>query len=213
MIKNFKTENDFKDYINGLSLVEIGTGAEGTAYFDRKNNEAIKIMDGYDNRFYRLNRLITQDDIKVDSYIFPKDLYVCDDDILGYNMDYFQNDLFNIDLYLSGRKKLIDLVDLLNAYEVIKKDTDVLSQNKIYVEDLFSNLVYDGKKLAGIDTLGYYRTDRKDLREQNIASLYYALNLELGRRLSDYTYNPNSVFEDNVNDYIKNHGTSKVLIR
>ncbi len=208
MIKYFKTEDDFRDFLNKFYLTEIGFGTEGVAYFDMRNDRVIKTLD---DKMYNPEKLITEDDIKLDSFKFPKDLYVCNDELLGYSSSYFRGDLFNDNTY--GRYKRIDLIKLLNASKVMLKDINSLTDNHIYSYDLYSNMMFDGNVLAACDTLNYYRDYSDDLDEKNLSNYIYSLNYELSIRLTDYNYDFNSSFEDNVNDYMKKRGTSKVLIR
>lgn len=177
-IINFKTTDEFRKYVDLVSLKEIGSGSEGYAYLTKDKKVIKSYLDGYDNVERDYKKIITSDDFKLNSFIFPDKLYLVDDKIVGYISKYFSNDIFNND-YID---KKINLNKIAYAREKMLDDIATLNYNKIYLFELCFNLLFDGKKMVAIDTLDYYKDLNISLDKliiENTKTLDYAITTVL----------------------------------
>ena len=110
--------------------------------------------------------------LKLDSFIFPDELYVCGDIILGYREQFFEGNLFN-----AYPKKNIDLESLIKAREVFIEDAKIMTDYGYKLFELPRNLLFDNKRLVVIDTLDYIK--KEITLKENIEMLDYALLTEL----------------------------------
>ena len=174
----------------------LGCGAEGCAYQCGKN--VIKVL--YKDSFKELDaKIITSDDYKLDSYIFPEKLLINNNKYVGYIHKYFPNDIFSLhERELNDR----EIYNLFKAREKMIKETEILSRDKIFIIDLQSNILFDGEKLAAIDTLNYRKCDY-DVAEDNIESIDYAILFSLSCCGDYFRTIPNMSFEENIKEYQK----------
>lgn len=175
-IKTFNTTEEFERFFSNIRKKFIASGGEGEVYLT-SNNEVIKYMkESFDPKFLSESKdIIMADDIKLDSFIFPKELYVIDDQIVGYKEDYFKG---NIIKFNGGNIKNINVDALERARFRMIKDIEILTFQGYYLLELPRNILFDNKKLCAIDTLDYRKTKHVSL-EANISALDYALASEL----------------------------------
>lgn len=187
-IKNFKCYDDLKKFIYNKTYHEIGSGGEGICY------------KGYDDKAYKLlyeepivntpykydiNKIITNDNINIESFIFPDELYVVNNELKGYKSKLIKCNLFSS--YNTSDISTISFIDfnnLINAYNYMLNDIDILSTYNILANDLALNIIYDGDRLYAIDTCSYTIED------------YYTAN--------DNMHSFNSAFEFIFNMWFKN---------
>jgi hypothetical protein len=118
-------------------------------------------------------------DVKLDSFLFPKELYVIGKDIHGYKTDYFPNIFKMGDGYIRD----IDIDALIRAGHKMISDIEVLTKMNYILYDLPYNVLFDGKVLKAIDTLGYYKEPNETLHKNTILlrdALIYALTMHDG---------------------------------
>lgn len=96
--------------------------------------------------------MITEDKLKLDSYLFPSDIYVSNGIVLGYKQDYFDGDLINA--YPGIR---LDIDALIKAREKFIEDTKILTDFGYKLYELPRNIMFDNKRLVAIDTLDYIK--------------------------------------------------------
>ena len=87
----FKNTNEFNTYINDNKSSILGHGVEGTVYLT-KSNETIKDMQ--DNpKITDYTNVIMSTDLDLSSFLFPKELFLIGNKIVGYKTNYFPNNI------------------------------------------------------------------------------------------------------------------------
>lgn len=179
MAKVAMDDTSFKKFLKGKDLIYVDDGSEGTCFKSRKDGKAYKIFNQGDSFnsgvFYNLDEIITKDDMDIDSFSFPEDLFIIDGVLKGYSMTYYPNNLFsNSHMYEINGLLNINFKKLLKAYYKLKKDVITLSLNHVSIFDMPYNLLFDGERLIALDTCGYKKKD-SDVLEKNLAQLDYAV--------------------------------------
>ena len=168
----FKNTNEFNTYINDNKSSILGHGVEGTVYLT-KSNETIKDMQ--DNpKIIDYTNVIMSTDLDLSSFLFPIELFLIGNKIVGYKSNYFPN---NIIKKRNGKIEDIDIDALLEAREKFIKDLKVLTESGYYLYDIAGNILFDNKSLVAIDTLNYKK--KTVPLKRNITSLDNALVCEL----------------------------------
>ena len=175
-IMYFKDMIEFDYYFRNRASKKIGEGTEGVCYVG--NFDALvykKFTQRFTNMNYDISKIITTDDIKLDSFAFPETLFVCNGELLGYTTRYIAPNYFN-DRYTYSTDNLmrLDFQKLKVAYNLMREDLVHLSQKRIHIYDLAYNLMFDGRNLVAVDTCNYERVNRS-VYQENIESLDYAL--------------------------------------
>ena len=168
-IKEFKSIEEFNKYANKVRKIYMNTIGEGPIYIT-KDNEVLKDVSNIPYPMYLSKKqdIIMDSDYNLDSFMFPTELYIYKDMIIGYTSKYFRGDIFeeffgdiNIDALIRAREKMIE-------------DIKVLTNDGYYLYDLAFNTLFNNKKLCAIDTLDYYRKENVTLKE-NLDILDYGL--------------------------------------
>lgn len=185
---NFKSEKELTEYLKSKRISIIGEGSEGICYKSHFDKLAYKIIDSDDNSVsyipeYNMEDIITEDDIYLSSFLFPKTLITVNGKFRGYTSKAIDKNYFDINEMLENISN-IQIKKLLKAYKVMLKDIVVLSEQHISIYDLPHNLLFDGEKLYAIDTCCYYRTDNSNVLESNIKSLNCAIKTIFDEYLS-----------------------------
>ena len=175
-VKEFDSYLDFEFFFGDIKKKFIGSGGEGEVY-ETDNNEIVKYMkDSYEPKYLSESKdIIMADDIELDSFIFPKELYVVNDQIVGYREDYFKGNVIHFN---GGNIKDINIDALERARFRMIKDIEVITFKGYKLEELGRNILFNNKKLCAIDTLDYVKTRNASL-EGNVRALDRALALEL----------------------------------
>ena len=171
-LRIFTSPSDIEEYVLSNSQKRIGSGWEGTVYL-ANDNTTLKLFKKNYKVLYSTNRITTYD-LSLKSFIFPDQLFICDNLIYGYQAKYFPNDLFNIRKVKDNK---IDLLKLLEARKQAILDIELLTGLNYKLNDLFGNVLFDGEKLAIIDTLSYFIS--KPTLEDNVSQLDDTLNYQL----------------------------------
>ena len=127
-------DNAVKKLKNEMRVLVDGRGAEGTVY--RFHNLAVKIFkrpifkhleDGFD--------VLCNTSTK--SFVLIKDKIYENDVMIGYTMDYIDDDFKFLDD--------IDMKNLISDFKMIKGDLGVFLESNIYLVDVHKkNILYDG---------------------------------------------------------------------
>ena len=172
--------NSLKDFIIFLAKKGcmqcqlIGEGAEGKCYLSNVDGYVYKVItnknfDGQSIVNYDIKKVITIDDIELKQYILPEELYVVDNELVGYKTRYIkEKNIFDESNSYEILKKLYELKEkvLIDAYYRILKETEMLSRKQIKICDLTYNLLFTGDQYYGIDTCGYEKV-QDNLLEYN----------------------------------------------
>lgn len=141
---------------------EIGKGSEGTCYL--VDNEIFKVYnEDYVN--HNINNYICRDDLDLESFLFPIEIYTCNNKVFACKTKYINNNFFDKNTLYFGITT--DLNKLKEALIPFIKDVYELSKNNIVAKDLPLNTMFDGEKLYAIDTLSYKKVNY-DPYEENI---------------------------------------------
>ena len=134
----FKNTNEFNTYIEDNKSSILGNGVEGTVYLT-KANETIK--DIQENpKIIDYTDIIMSTELDLSSFLFPTELFIIGDKIVGYKSNYFPN---NIIKKRNGKIEDIDIDALLEAREKFTKDLKVLTESGYYLYDIAGNILFD----------------------------------------------------------------------
>ena len=177
-IIEYKSIEDYQEYVKSVYKSFIGIGSEGEIY-QTKDDDAIKLYFNL-KKIYEPGKYIMADDIKLDSFIFPKKLYICNGMVCGIRMDYFKNNLFKYDNIDD-----INLDNLIIAREKFIEDIKVISKEGYHLDDLPSNILYDNKVIKAIDTLNYEKSEDPEFDNIHLAdiAILWALRFSSGEYL------------------------------
>jgi hypothetical protein len=113
--------------------------------------------------------ILMEDDLKLDTFIFPKVLYVLKGFIVGYSERYFPGNIFTL-----GNPTRVNIDNLIKARDAMIEDAKEITKRGYNLFELPCNLCFDNKRLAAIDTLDYEKQEDITL-ERNISTINYAI--------------------------------------
>ena len=173
-IKKFRSVGEYNDYVDsniiGTKNDYIAKGLEGNIYITR-TGEILK--DIRSNGRKLTSDIIMSSDLELNSFIFPDELYVINDLIMGYKTRLFKGDIFMNNRINSYKKREIDIDALINARKKIIEDIKVLTRKGYNLLELRTNILFNNKELCAIDTLDYEKDRVK--KKKNIEYLDYGL--------------------------------------
>lgn len=195
----------------------VGEEAEGKCFLSQNDGYVYKIITNKDSNGtpianYDISKIITTHDIKLEQYVLPEQLYVADNELIGYKTKYIkEKSIFDETNPKEIIKKLQELKEkvLIEGYYKILEETDKLSKEQIEIYDLTYNLLFTGKEYYGIDTCGYERTketeflytyNRTYLEEaikENFYTILTKLNIYSEKSLEELEY------KENMEEYAK----------
>lgn len=167
-IINFNSYGEFDEFIkDNCTYKIIGQGGEGKCLLGRDEQDSYKVFERFgfcDGPVitYDVSRIITVDDIALNRYVLPSELYALKGILLGYKTKYIKGeDLFSeVNLCrLHNERNLINFEHLISSYQEMRKETDILSKEKISLFDISCNIMFVNNNLYGIDTCGYGRVN------------------------------------------------------
>lgn len=201
-IINFNSKEELKRELEKNNLAYVGKGNNGVCFKSKRDGLAYKFVNTeiYDID-YRVDDIITEKDIKLSSILFPKTLYTVNNELVYYTSNYISHDYFTSG-EIGEEIFNIDIVKLYNAYMILYKDIYILSENNIVINDLITNIMFDGNKLYVVDTTGYYKSNKKNILEKNIKSLDESLKNEFNMFLFYQSDNPKIDINLNIKEYL-----------
>lgn len=205
-IKIFATLDDINTFIHTNIIKTVGYGSEGYTYLAKDGSVLKEIRPSYVVPYD--NSIITTSDFNLESFIFPDELYIYNEMIYGYKMKYFKNDVF-ADIYRNHDVE-INLEKLIEARRKAINDIEELTQNGYGIDDTIGNVLFDGERIALIDTLCYVK-DLSSL-EVNINQLDKALDLRL-YKMDPLTAEWNMPFENKVRLLMRKNRSNKVVLK
>lgn len=139
--------NNKKDFIYFLSIKHyLNSGSQGTCFLDLKKNIVYKIFNQFlDNDFdydeyieYNNDEIMRFSNITNNTFIFPKDVIIVNNEVVGYITDFVKA------IHLNCVSNLcVNLDNFERAINIAYKDVKLLSDNKITLFDVLYNLLYD----------------------------------------------------------------------
>ena len=161
-IVRFNSEAEFIAYRKSKTLRELGSGSEGTCYLGNDGLAYKDLTDGFRSELYVPEDIITTGEYRSKSFAFPHMLFAVDDELVGYATDVVKKDITNYKYIFFNGLDHIDFDKLYSAYQVMYDDAVELTEQGISIYDLPYNLMFDGERLIGVDTCGYYRAPVMD---------------------------------------------------
>ena len=139
-------------------------------------------------------------DIDTKSFYLPETVFIYDGVVAGYIADYFGESIdpfncshmskeeeFTYDFSKNNLKR-INFERIFDAREKLIRDVYRLSEEKVLIQDVTFNLLYDGSRFGVIDTLGFKKVDFDPLLK-NIDIIDNAILNEFD--LYDKSFHPN----------------------
>ncbi len=187
-IQNFNCREDYRKFLKTrkLSLIPLGMGSEGSCHKSQVDQLAYKVlwssieeddpMEDVGFGMTNLSSILTTEDILLPHFLFPIQLHVCKEELLGYTSFCAPSKNLFHSKFLTSKQAIrrIPFDALKKAYDAMQVEMDALNQEKIEIFDLAFNLIFDGESLYAIDTTWYKRRD-KDVHKANEESLKYAI--------------------------------------
>lgn len=175
MIIQFDNKKQFLEAIKNNITRKIGHGSEGNVYLS-KDGDVIKIMlnSWLPKNYGDYPNIIMDDTMKIDSFIFPKELYILNGVIVGYKEKFFPNNILTLD----ALPELINIDKLVEARKKFIEDSKIITEAGYRLYELPRNIMFDNKKIVAIDTLDYQKKSHVDLKD-NIGIIDYAILVEL----------------------------------
>lgn len=179
-IKEFKSSNDFDLYMKNNKRKFIESGTEGEVYLT-DNDYVIKYMkDSYDPKYLSESKdIIMSSDLQLDSFIFPDELFVIGDQVVGYKAKHFKGNILKFPNSSVEKEEDLNLDRLIESRDKMLEDIKVLTDMGYYLFELPRNILFNNKKLCAIDTLDYRKDTSDELLKKNLKLFDYALALEL----------------------------------
>lgn len=180
-------------------------GGEGICYVIGKDTYKI-YKDDRD-----IENPICKDDLNLESFLFPEEVYRCNKKIFSYKTPYIENNEFKITTFRNWKIPNIDKIK--KALIPLIRDIYILSKNNIYAIDLaWRNTLFDGEKLYVIDTLDYEILDEDQL-EDNLESLKNIITCLIANVNLAHTAYHVEISENDLNEYQNLHIYTKEILK
>lgn len=152
----FNNISELKNFLKKYK--KIGEGSEGIVYYDKSNNCIYKIFSHIFSDELNYCHLDSPDCIDIcnvmnETYIFPTDMIVIDNYVVGYVEKYVKGEMLSLMSPLN-----IELSNYIDAVMKGYNDTLILSYDSIMSNDVAYNTLYDGKTIKIIDTESYIKS-------------------------------------------------------
>lgn len=161
----FRTFDEFHLWLERHEGCILDGGSQGMCY--KIGNKVYKIflqfideIDEIEENFvvYDKDSLLQFSSIVNNSYVFPKDVIMASDMVVGYITDYVEAKSLHKTNPLS-----IDLDIFGNKLEKVNNDIKIISDNGVISYDVIYNILYGNDGFKVIDTMEYARTDMDSL--------------------------------------------------
>ncbi len=173
-IIKFNSVTEFQAYRKSKTFKLLGDGSEGKCYLGKDGLAYKDFTEGFRSDDYVLENVITTSECDIPSFAFPHTLFAVGDTLVGHTSEGITRDFLKYDNMFFYGLDSINFKKLARAYDVMVEDAKKLASIGIAIYDLPYNLMFDGERLVGIDTCGYYRTD-EDVESSNINSVDMAI--------------------------------------
>lgn len=194
----FKNRDELLLFLYCLKQVKavecIGTGSQGICFYDKIKGDVYKIFHqffedyGEDKVIYNEKELLRFSNIKNNTFLWPKDIIVVGDEIVGYVSDYFDGkNLYEINPLSININKFIDSISQ------VLLDIKKVSSMNIRTYDVMYNILYgkEGFCIIDHDEYCYSNMNKKELYEFNcdnfnIAIKYFLIDNYFDKFISCY---------------------------
>ena len=178
---NVSSRSYLNYFLHSKWLKYVESGSEGMFYYSQIDKAGYKMFFSNEGEYvrpdYDAHEIIKNEEVNIDSFIFPETLLIVNGNLYGYITKYIENNLFDLNMLNFFQEGVIDYKALKEAYKAFKKDVIKLSEKKIEIFDLPNNLLFDGSKMYAIDTCSYHYSDSKDLTKKNLEALETAMDV------------------------------------
>lgn len=180
-------------------------GGEGICY--AIGNDVYKIYKNDRD----IEKPICKDDLNLESFLFPEEIYRCNNKIFSYKTPYIENNEFKITSFRNW--KIPNVNKIKEALIPLVRDIYILSKNNIYAIDLtWRNTLFDGEKIYIIDTLDYEIVDEDPL-EDNIKSLKNIITCLIANVDLAHTAYHVEISENDLKEYKNLHQYTKEVLK
>lgn len=174
---NFISREHLFSYLKNLLF--IGSGSHGECYLDKNTNKVYKIFNQYvdelddDWKFnFTKENLLKFSNIENNTYIFPLDVIIVEDEIVGYICDYAcGNSLFKTN------PLEVNLDNFSYAISNSLNDIQIISLSGVKTFDVTYNTIYgdDGIKIIDCDDYSFSNMDKDSLFRTNCDNFNYEI--------------------------------------
>lgn len=206
-IREFADYTSLAKFIYDMYVKELGDGSEGTVYLG-KDGYAYKLYyeDAWSSDTDTLvpEKIITTDDVDLECFAFPYEIYTVDGKVKGAKMKFIRRDLISTEHTVCYSDFFdVDIYKFYEAYQRLLEDVKSLSELKIQLFDVLNNVMFDGKKLTVIDTF-YYTKEEYETLEKNIHILEAAIESIFNFWLENARLKEMSITNHDVLAYLEN---------
>lgn len=175
----FQSLNELKLWLFINKIHNFDAGSQGECY--KIGNSVYKIFtqfiyDDNDNIEYNKKNILQFSNIKNDTYIWPTDVIMVDDMVVGYITPYVKaKSLCKIN------PLLISLSKFEKSLQKAKNDVKIISDNGVSTFDVCYNVMYGINGFKIIDSMEYSLSDQDSnkLFEHNLFNLSYEIKMFL----------------------------------
>ena len=205
IILNFseKETEELKRFWSNHTIISNDKNREGKSFLIGK-----KIYKIY-NKDYLVENPICRNDLPLESFLFPEEIYTCNNKVFAYRTPYIQNNQFKIETFRNWTIPNIKMIK--KALIPLIEDIYVLSKNNIEAIDLaWRNTLFDGEKIYIIDTLDYQIVD-EDTEKDNLNSLKNIITCLIANvELAHDAYHT-EISDEDLNEYKNLHQYTKEI--
>lgn len=178
----FDSKLRFYEFLNSPHIIYLDQGSQGQCYLDVSNNKVYKIfysfLDDEEYIEYNEEEVMKFKNVKNDTYIFPEDILIVEEKIIGYISPYIRaKNLYKIN------PLLINLDELICNLDKIYRDSKIISEKGIVTYDVMYNILYGQNGISVIDTDDYnydlFDRDFDEILKINNRNLNFAIKLFL----------------------------------
>ena len=165
---NFISREHFNTYLKKLKY--LGEGSQGICYLRKEDNAVFKVFHEFfdsESSGYTKEYILRFSNIKNSTFIWPNDIIIVENEIVGYTMPYKKSkNLCEIN------PLLVNLNSLETATIKAEEDVKLLTDNKVKLYDVRYNILYSNGTMNIIDTLEYssrevtYEENRQNIDEE-----------------------------------------------
>lgn len=165
----FDSRIQYYHFINTCCDAHLFNDKTGSFSLSRDGNCLYKVYYEKVVREKQLNidNILTSEDVLDSSYLFPRELFLDRDFLLGLKVRYYGGSFLNE----NNNRGSLDIKTLSIAYDEFLEDTDELSNQNIYIPSLDGLLLCNGTDLIVYDTCSFIKNPKNIERLDKIGSI------------------------------------------